>query len=144
MKLEVVIIQLVKWKGVIMVASDLTLLVTEPTPYGLHDPKLAVNLCVKLGIPSSVIINLSNKNDSKIEEYARAVNLPIIVKIPFYRKYAEAYVLTLVAIIGIFVFVLNAKQISERQVHIIKFIGGAIMVLLCVVLLVNPTLIMRV
>ena len=58
--------------------------------------------------------------------------------------YNIVYVLPLMVVIGIFGFVLKAKKITERQVQIIKFIGGAIMILLGIVLLVKPGLIMEV
>jgi len=57
--------------------------------------------------------------------------------------YNLVYVIPLVVVIGIFGFVLKAKKITERQVQIIKFVGGAIMILLGVVLLVNPKLIIE-
>ncbi|MFH1829669.1 MAG: hypothetical protein ABH871_02680 [Pseudomonadota bacterium] len=57
--------------------------------------------------------------------------------------YIIVYVFPLVVIIGIFGFILKARKISERQVQIIKFIGGAIMILLGIILLVNPGLIME-
>lgn len=56
--------------------------------------------------------------------------------------YTLVYVLPLVIVIGIFGFVLKAGKISERHVQVIKFVGGAIMILLGVILLVNPGLIM--
>ncbi len=58
--------------------------------------------------------------------------------------YIIVYVLPLVIIIGIFGFVLKARKITEREVQIIKFIGGAIMILLGIILLVNPGLIMEI
>ena len=57
--------------------------------------------------------------------------------------YNSLYILPLVVIIAIFGFFIKSKQISERQVQIVKFIGGAIMILLGVILLVNPALIMN-
>jgi len=58
--------------------------------------------------------------------------------------YNMVYVLPLAVIIGIFGFFLKSKQINEKQVQVIKFIGGAIMILLGIVLLVNPDIIMGV
>lgn len=55
--------------------------------------------------------------------------------------YNLVYVLPLIVVITIFGFVLKAGRISERHVQVIKFIGGAIMILLGVVLLVNPDVI---
>jgi MinD superfamily P-loop ATPase len=71
--------------------SDVVLLVTEPTPFGLNDLKLAVGLALKIGIPTGIIINRSNGKDAIIAEYAEEVGLPITGRIPFRREYAEAY-----------------------------------------------------
>jgi len=71
--------------------SDVALLVTEPTPFGLHDLKLAVELTYKLNIPTGVVINRSDGNDHIIIDFLDKYNIPLIGKIPFDRKYAEAY-----------------------------------------------------
>ncbi|MDD3643788.1 MAG: ATP-binding protein, partial [Candidatus Krumholzibacteria bacterium] len=71
--------------------SDAVLLVTEPTPFGLHDLKLAVGLALKIGVPTGIIVNRSDGEDSIIADYAASVGLPITGRIPFRREYAEAY-----------------------------------------------------
>jgi len=71
--------------------ADAALLVTEPTPFGLHDLKLAVGLTLRLGVPTGIIINRSDADDSIITEHAEEVGLPIAGRIPFRREYAEAY-----------------------------------------------------
>ena len=70
---------------------DRVLLVTEPTPFGLHDLKLAVSLSLQLGLPTGIIINRSGGEDKIIADYAKQVGLPIAGRIPFKREYAEAY-----------------------------------------------------
>ena len=57
--------------------------------------------------------------------------------------YNLVYVIPLVVVIGIFGFVLKARKITQRQVQIIKFVGGAIMILLGIILLINPKLIIE-
>jgi MinD superfamily P-loop ATPase len=74
-----------------MKGSDFVLMVTEPTPFGLHDLKLAVEAVKILGIPSGLIINRSDMGDDKVLEYAQQEGLPILMEIPFDRKIAEAY-----------------------------------------------------
>ena len=54
--------------------------------------------------------------------------------------YSIVYVIPLVVIIGIFGFTFKGKQINQRQMQVIKFIGGAIMIALGIILLVNPAL----
>ncbi|NQT10112.1 MAG: P-loop NTPase [Desulfobacteraceae bacterium] len=71
--------------------TDFVLLVTEPTPFGLHDLKLAVEAVKILGIPHGLVINCSDIGDSRVQEYAGQENLPILMEIPFDRRIAEAY-----------------------------------------------------
>lgn len=71
--------------------SDVALLVTEPTPFGLNDLKLAVGLTLKLNVPTGIIINRSYGEDRIIADYAEKIGLPIAGRIPFERKYAEIY-----------------------------------------------------
>ena len=74
-----------------MKGSDFVLLVTEPTPFGLCDLKLAVGAAQILNIPHGLVINRSDLGDGKTKEYADEMNLPILMEIPFNREIAEAY-----------------------------------------------------
>jgi MinD superfamily P-loop ATPase len=69
--------------------ADYILLVTEPTPFGLHDLKLAAQLAVELGIPAGVIINRDGIGDSGVEDYCQEADLPVLMRIPFDRKIGE-------------------------------------------------------
>jgi MinD superfamily P-loop ATPase len=71
--------------------SDFCLLVTEPTPFGLHDLALAIELTKKLGIPSGVVINRDGSSDGQIEEYCAAKDIPVLLRIPLDRRIAELY-----------------------------------------------------
>jgi MinD superfamily P-loop ATPase len=71
--------------------TDFVLLVTEPTPFGLHDLKLAVGAVEILNIPCGLIINRCDLGDDEVRKYAKSVNLPILMEIPLDRKIAEAY-----------------------------------------------------
>ncbi len=71
--------------------ADIALLVTEPTPFGLNDLKLALGLTLKLGVPTGIIVNRSDGKDGLIADYAAAVGVPIAGRIPFRREYAEIY-----------------------------------------------------
>jgi len=70
---------------------DFVLMVTEPTPFGLHDLILAVGAVKILGIPHGLVINRSDMGDDKVREYAQAENIPILMEIPFDRRIAECY-----------------------------------------------------
>ena len=71
--------------------TDFVLLVTEPTPFGLHDLKLAVEAVKILEIPMGLVINRADIGDDTVTAYARAEGLPILMEIPFDRKIAESY-----------------------------------------------------
>ena len=71
--------------------SDFCLLVTEPTPFGLNDLILAVEMLKKLNIPSGVVINCADIGDDEVNKYCQSENIPILMTIPWDRKIAEAY-----------------------------------------------------
>ncbi|MEW6374536.1 MAG: ATP-binding protein [Thermodesulfobacteriota bacterium] len=71
--------------------SDFSLLVTEPTPFGLNDLILAVETIRKLRIPLGVIINRDGIGDNSIDEYCEKENIPILMRIPMDRNIAIAY-----------------------------------------------------
>ncbi len=70
---------------------DYVVMVTEPTPFGLHDLKLAVEAVKLLGVPHGLVINRSDIGNHDVKEYAQKEDLPILMEIPFDRKIAEAY-----------------------------------------------------
>jgi len=74
-----------------MRGADFVLLVTEPTPFGLHDLQLAVEAVKVLGIPAGLVINRADLGDSRVQEYAEREGLEILMQIPFERRFAEAY-----------------------------------------------------
>ena len=69
--------------------SDYLLLVTEPTPFGLHDLRLAVQVADELGIPAGVIVNRENDSYPALDEYCADHHLPVLLRIPFERIIAE-------------------------------------------------------
>lgn len=71
--------------------SDFCILVTEPTPFGLYDMTLAVEVLEKLRIPFGVVINRSTIGNRSIDEYCRIKNIPILMRIPFDREIASLY-----------------------------------------------------
>jgi MinD superfamily P-loop ATPase len=71
--------------------TDFVLLVTEPTPFGLHDLKLAVEAVKILKIPMGLVINRADMGDDMVRAYAQAEGLPILMEIPFDRQIAESY-----------------------------------------------------
>lgn len=71
--------------------SDFCILVTEPTPFGLNDLELAVEVVRELGIPSGVVINRSDIGDLAVKEFCERRSIPILMEIPEDRQIAEAY-----------------------------------------------------
>lgn len=74
-----------------MKGADFVLLVTEPTPFGLHDLKLAVGAVKILGIPCGLVINRADMGDDQVMAYAKEEALPVLMEIPFDRRIAEIY-----------------------------------------------------
>ena len=70
---------------------DYIILVTEPTPFGLHDLSMAVDVVKEIGIPHGVIINRSTIGDEGVKEYCRNNGIPVLLEIPYDRKIAELY-----------------------------------------------------
>ncbi len=71
--------------------ADACLLVTEPTPFGLHDLKLARDTLTKLRIPHAVLLNRADIGDAKTERYCSQEGIPILARIPFDRRIAALY-----------------------------------------------------
>lgn len=70
---------------------DLVLLVTEPTPFGLHDLALAVEMVRSLRLPMAVVINRADVGDDAVEGYCVAEGIPVWARIPHDRRIAVAY-----------------------------------------------------
>jgi MinD superfamily P-loop ATPase len=68
--------------------ADYLLLVTEPTPFGLHDLKLAAQLGAELEIPLGVVINRDGVGDTQVEDFCREADIPILMRIPLDREIA--------------------------------------------------------
>ena len=71
--------------------ADFVVLVTEPTPFGLHDLKLAVKMVRVLKLPLGVVINRAGFNGTDVRSYCTAQRIPILQEIPDDRELAEAY-----------------------------------------------------
>lgn len=74
-----------------MRGADFALLVTEPTPFGLHDLRLTVQVARdELGLPVGVVVNRDGVGDAGVDEYCAAEGVPILMRIPLDRRIAEA------------------------------------------------------
>jgi MinD superfamily P-loop ATPase len=70
---------------------DFVILITEPTPFGLHDLKLAVETMIELEKPYGVVVNRYGIGNNDVIDYCEEDNIPILAKIPNSRKVAELY-----------------------------------------------------
>lgn len=71
--------------------SDFCILVTEPTPFGLHDLKNSIEMLNQQNIPYGVVINRDGIGDDRVDNYCEDNDIPILMKIPNDRKIAELY-----------------------------------------------------
>ncbi len=71
--------------------SDLVLLVTDPTPFGMHDFKLALDMVRKLELEAAVVINRAGPGLDRLQELCKCERLPVLAELPEDRELAEAY-----------------------------------------------------
>jgi MinD superfamily P-loop ATPase len=70
--------------------ADFALLVTEPTPFGLHDLRLMVEVVRELNIPAGVVINRDGIGDAGVDRLCAEAGLPVLMRIPLEREIGEA------------------------------------------------------
>jgi len=71
--------------------SDLVVLVTEPTPFGLHDLRLAVEMVRALSLPCVVAVNRADLGDDRVRRFCADEDIEIVLELPNDRRMAEAY-----------------------------------------------------
>ena len=69
--------------------SDYCIIVTEPTPFGLHDLKLIAGVVGEIGVPVGVVINKDRPSNSETEKFAADAGMPVLMHIPFKREIAS-------------------------------------------------------
>jgi MinD superfamily P-loop ATPase len=69
--------------------SDFVLLVTEPTPFGLHDLRLAAALAQELDIPAGVVVNRDGFGDAHVDDFCQQAGLSVLMRIPLERQIGE-------------------------------------------------------
>ncbi len=72
-------------------AADVVLLVTEPTPFGLHDLTLAVEALKRINRPAAILVNRSDWGTGEVHEYAARQGIPVVLEIPHLLEVAEGY-----------------------------------------------------
>jgi MinD superfamily P-loop ATPase len=83
--------------------SEFCLLVTEPTPFGLHDLELAAGAAKEMSLPCGVVINRASlgSGNGQVRDFCAREKLPVLMTIPFDRKIAEAYSRTVLTPFGV-------------------------------------------
>lgn len=71
--------------------SDIAILVTEPTAFGLHDLKMAVELVKQFNLPFGIIVNKQDENNKYLDEYIKREKINLLGTIPYKREIAELY-----------------------------------------------------
>lgn len=71
--------------------ADLVVLVTEPTPFGLHDLKIAASVASNLGVPVGVVVNREQGVFEPLEQYLEEHSLPVLARFPEDREIARTY-----------------------------------------------------
>ena len=70
---------------------DFVVLVTEPTPFGLNDLRLSVELVRNMNLPFGIIVNKNEDGNNLIEDYAKGENIEILYRLPYSKKIASNY-----------------------------------------------------
>ncbi len=70
---------------------DYCILVTEPTPFGLHDLKIAVQLIRKMDISFGVVVNKASQDNKSVQEYCNENRIEVLMEIPYSQEIAQAY-----------------------------------------------------
>ncbi|WP_147821295.1 ATP-binding protein [Salidesulfovibrio onnuriiensis] len=71
--------------------SDAAILVTEPTPFGLHDLRIAVELLRKMEVPFGVVINRAGMGDDRVHDYLKEENIALLGELPHSMEAASSY-----------------------------------------------------
>jgi len=71
--------------------TDFVVLVTEPTPFGLNDLKLAVAMCRQLEIPFGIVVNRWGIGNDDVIQFAEKEEIPVLLKLPHKKEFAKCY-----------------------------------------------------
>jgi len=97
--------------------SDLCLLVTEPTPFGLHDLKIAVTVARKLNVPFGVVINRDGIGDGRVDDWCKDEKIPVLMRIPNSLEVARLYSKGIPPVLGM-------PDLNDRFIELLKAVEG--------------------
>ncbi len=101
-------------------ASDLCLLVTESTPFGLNDLELALQTINQLGVPGAVIINRARPEDRRVEQYCQQNQVPILMQIPLDYSIARLYSKGITLALGSPQWRENFRHLFEKTKELVR------------------------
>lgn len=99
--------------------SDFCLLVTESTPFGLNDLKLAIDVVKNINVPFGVVINKYDETFEEMEQYLTENQTEVMLRIPFDRKIAEAYSNGILPMN-------SSERIRSKFIHLFKLIQNKV------------------
>jgi MinD superfamily P-loop ATPase len=99
--------------------SDFCLLVTEPTPFGLNDLMLAVEMVRELNIPCGVVLNRAGVGDAGVQEYCRKEGIPVLLTIPLDTGIARLYSKGIPMVRGLPEWQVHFRELFEKVKRII-------------------------
>ena len=100
--------------------TDLCILVTDPTPFGVNDLKLAVSMARSIGQEPVVVVNRADYKDSVLKDYCRKEGLEIIAEIPDDRKIAEIYSEGEIIVKKLSVYRELFKKLSQKVIELAR------------------------
>lgn len=100
---------------------DYCILVTEPTPFGLHDLKIAVQVVKKMGIPFGIVINKAANENTSVQDFCRDNHIEVLMEIPFSQEIAEGYSKGLLP-------VQNSREWKDRFLELYKKVERGVQV----------------
>ena len=74
-----------------VMGADYCVLVTEPTPFGLHDLRMALGMVRELMVPHGVVINKYIPGGGGLDAFCIEKHIPVLMRIPYHRDYAVLY-----------------------------------------------------
>jgi MinD superfamily P-loop ATPase len=97
--------------------ADYVVLVTEPTPFGLNDLRLAAEMIRQLGVPHGAVINRSDSGDRRVHDFCAAAKIPVLLELADDRRVAEAYSRGLMAVKVLPEWLGSMLRLSQQVCH---------------------------
>ncbi|ASJ07355.1 P-loop NTPase [Thermococcus pacificus] len=102
--------------------SDLLIAVTEPTPLGIHDTELILELGKLMEMPTWVVINRADLGEKeKVYELAKKYGAEVVAEIPYSENIVKSYVEGKPIVLTNYPEAEIFEGLAER---VLKFIGG--------------------